>query len=383
MTLLSRRSALLSQSEIRNMTLECEKVEGVNLAQGICDLELPLSVKKAAQKAMDQGLNYYTRYDGFEELRIAISKKLRGFNKIKADPEKNIIVSGGSTGAFYCACLALLNPGDEMILFEPYYGYHLNTLLAVDVVPVYVSLTPPDWKFNLEDLERVVSPKTKGIVINTPANPSGKVFTKKELELLADFCVRHDILIFTDEIYEYFVYDGLKHLSPGALPKIQDRVLTISGYSKAFSITGWRVGYCVCHEKWATRIGHINDLVYVCSPAPLQIGVARGIEELKDEYYKSICREYVLKRDQLCDVLTKVKLRPFVPQGAYYVLADIGSLPGKTSKEKAMFLLQKTGVASVPGSAFYHDDSGEHLARFCFGKKDEELDHACERLLKL
>jgi aminotransferase len=220
-------------------------------------------------------------------------------------------------------------------------------------------------------------------MINTPANPSGKVYTKKELKQLADFAIKHDLFIFTDEIYEYFVYGDAKHISPGSLPEIWDRTITISGYSKTFSITGWRIGYCVCDEKWAKMIGYINDLVYVCGPAPLQIGVARGIEKLPDSFYKDLCAEYAAKREKICSSLKDAGLTPYVPQGAYYVLADVSSLPGKTSKEKAMYLLKKTGVASVPGEAFYHDDGGENLVRFCYAKKDAELDEACRRLTKL
>ncbi|MBU2540181.1 pyridoxal phosphate-dependent aminotransferase [Patescibacteria group bacterium] len=380
---ISDRSKKIVQSEIRNMSIECVKVGGINLSQGFCDLEVPLPVKKGAKDAIDAGINQYTRYDGLPELRNSIASKMLKHNNMRVDPEKNIIVSCGATGAFYSACLALLNSGDEVIVFEPYYGYHVNTLLAVGIEPIYVRLNPPDWTFSIDELEKSVTKKTKGIIINTPANPSGKVFSEEELKKIADFCIRHDLFIFTDEIYEYFVYDGLKHISPGVLSNIQDRTITISGYSKAFSITGWRIGYCVCDEKWATMIGYVNDLIYVCGPAPLQMGVAKGINELPDEFYQSICAEYKLKRDKICSVLKKVGLTPFVSHGAYYVFADASCLPGKTSKEKAMYLLKKTGVASVPGSAFYHDESGENLLRFCFAKKDEELNKAYEKLLTL
>lgn len=379
----SALSVQIVQSEIRAMSIECDRVNGINLSQGVCDLKLPTPVKKGAKDAIDKGINHYTRYDGLVELRGSISSKMQKYNNIEANPEKNIIVSCGATGAFYSTCLALLNPDDEVIVFEPYYGYHINTLVAAGARPVYAKMYPPNWTFNMEEIEKLVTAKTKGIMINTPGNPSGKVFTAKELKLLADFSIKHDIFVFTDEIYEYFVYDGLKHISPGSLPEIQDRTITISGYSKTFSITGWRIGYCVCDEKWATMIGYINDLVYVCGPAPLQMGVSRGIDELPDKFYRSLCDEYLSKRDKFCTILKKTGLTPFIPQGAYYVLADVSSLPGNTSKEKAMYLLNKTGVASVPGNAFYHDKGGENLVRFCFAKRDDELNEACERLLKL
>ena len=362
------------------MTIECEKVGGINLAQGVCDVGVPLPVTMGAKRAMDEGTNCYTRYDGLAELRRAVARKLKDYNGIVADPETEITVSAGSTGSFYCACLALLDPGDEVILFEPYYGYHLNTLLAVDAVPRYAPLHLPDLTFTLADLEKAVTSKTKGIMVCTPANPSGKVFSEAEINVIADFAVRHDLFIFTDEIYEYFIYDGTPHVSPGSMPEIADRTVTISGYSKTYSITGWRIGYSACKKEWADMIGYVNDLVYVCAPAPLQIGVASGILELQAAYYEGLCAEFRAKRDKICSSLADAGLSPIVPKGAYYVLADASGLPGNSSKEKAMYLLQTTGVASVPGSAFYHDAGGEGLLRFCFAKTDDVLEDACGRI---
>ena len=380
---ISIRSEAFVQSEIRNMSIECDRVGGINMSQGICDMELPLPVRKGATEAMVNGENHYTRYDGLAILRTAIAGKMASFNKIKCDPEKNIVVSAGATGAFYSACLALLNPGDEVILFEPYYGYHVNTLVAAGAVPVFVPMLLPDWRFTIEDLERAVSPRTKGIMICNPSNPTGKCFTQQELDIVADFAIRHDIFVFTDEIYEYFVFDGRHHISPGTIDRIADRTITISGYSKTFSITGWRIGYAVCHEKWQKMIGYINDLVYVCAPAPLQVGVAHGITELQPEYYRSLCNEYFHKREKVCGTLKRIGITPHVPQGAYYVLADVSRLPGRNSKERAMYLLKTVGVAAVPGSAFHSAGRGENLVRFCFAKADSVLDEACARLLKL
>lgn len=379
----SRRSESIIQSEIRNMSIECDMVGGINLSQGVCDLDLPVPVRLGAQEAMESGINHYTRYDGLPELRDAIANKLNRHNAMSVDPERNIIVSAGATGALYSACMGLLDPGDEVILFEPYYGYHLSTLVAVNAVPAYARLSPPDWTFNLDELERIVTPRTKGIMINTPSNPSGKVFSRNELQELAEFAIRHDLFIFTDEIYEYFVYDGLAHISPATLPGIWDRTISIGGHSKTYSITGWRIGYCVCDERWTDVIGYVNDLIYVCGPAPLQMGVARGLNELGDGYYEALCREYQGKRDLLCGTLSEVGLLPYTPKGSYYVLADVRKLPGKNSKERALYLLNKTGVASVPGQAFYHDGSGEDLVRFCFAKRREVLESACDRLKKL
>ena len=376
---LSRRAARTVQSEIRVMSIECEKVKGINLSQGVCDTEVPDAVREAAKSAIDGGINSYTRAEGLAPIREAIAGKMLRFNGIQCDPETEVIVHSGSTGAFYASCLALLNPGDEVILFEPYYGYHLNTLVAVEAVPAFVTLRAPDWQFSPDDLERAVTRRTRGIMLNSPANPSGKVFTREELEWIAAFAVRHDLIVFTDEIYEYFVYDG-RHISPATLPGMRERTVTISGYSKTFSITGWRVGYTICDRKWAQAIAYFHDLIYVCAPAPLQIGVAEGIFKLPDSFYRQIAQDYVKKRDLLCGTLQEIGLPPSVPKGAYYVLADASALPGRNSKEKSMALLRETGVASVAGSAFYHGGGGENLIRFCFAKNDKDLEEACRRL---
>lgn len=380
---LSDRADHITQAEIRVMTIECEKVGGVNLAQGVCDLGVPRIVVDGTVDAIARGYNSYTRYDGLLELRQAIAGKLRRFNGIDVDPETEITVSAGSTGSLYCACLALLSPGDEVILFEPFYGYHVNTLLAANAVPRCVTTHPPDWEFDPSDMERAVTPRTKAIIVCTPANPSGKVFTAKELEWIADFANRHDLFIFTDEIYEYFVYDGRRHLSPVSLKDIRDRTIMISGYSKTYSITGWRIGYSVSMKKWADAIGHVNDLVYVCAPAPLQLGVAAGIDSLGPEYYAELCEAFAHKRNRLCDTLSDVGLTPLTPQGSYYVLADVSRLPGNDSKAKAMYLLKHTGVASVPGSAFHLSEAGRNMVRFCFAKTEAELEDACHRLKRL
>ena len=379
---LSRRAARTVQSEIRAMSIACEKVQGINLAQGVCDTEVPEPVREGAKQAIDRGINSYTRAEGLAPIRQAIAEKMRRFNGIEYDPETEVIVNSGSTGSFYATCLALLNPGDEVILFEPYYGYHLNTLIAVEAVPLYVTLRAPDWTFNREDLERTVTLRTRAIVLNSPANPSGKVFSREEMEWIAGFAKRHDLFVFTDEIYEYFIFEG-RHISMATLPGMRERTITMSGYSKTFSITGWRIGYTVCDRRWAQGIAYFHDLVYVCAPAPLQIGVAEGIRQLPESFYQEIGREYVQKRDLLCNTLREIGLTPSVPKGAYYVLSDASILPGMTSREKALHLLQETGVAAVAGSAFYHGGGGENLIRFCFAKTDAELAEACRRLKAL
>jgi aminotransferase len=314
------------------------------------------------------------------QLRSAIAKKLRAYNRVDVDPETEVVVTSGSTGAFYAACLALLDEGDEVILFEPFYGYHLNTLLAVNAVPKFVRMRPPDWRFDPADVAAAVTSKTRGIVVNTPGNPSGKVWTREELSAVAEIATQKDLFVFTDEIYEYFLYDDRQHTSPASLPGMADRTITISGVSKTFSITGWRVGYAAASERWARMIGYMSDLVYVCAPAPLQEGVARGMDALGPEYYQALAHEYVGKRDKVCGALERAGLVPHVPQGAYYVLADATRVPGADSREKARRLLEITGVATVPGEAFFHDAAGDDLLRICYAKPESQLDEACRRL---
>jgi aminotransferase len=379
----NQRMAGLAHSEIRAMTAACARVKGINMAQGVCDTPAPAPVIHGAQRAVETGLNTYTRFDGLAELRQALAKKLADDNGIIADPDTDITVSAGATGSFHCACLALLNPGDEVIFFEPTYAYHINAVLAVEAVPRIVPMRAPEWTFSLQDVEQVVTRRTTAIVVNTPGNPSGKVFSRSELEGIAEVAARHDLFVFTDEIYEYFLFDGRQHISVASLPGMGERTITIGGYSKTFSITGWRIGYSVAHPRWAQLIGAMNDLVYVCAPAPLQYGVAIGIRELDQTFYAGLVRDYQAKRDRFCRSLSEAGLTPAVPQGAYYVLADVSRLPGATGKERAMCLLDKTGVAGVPGEAFFTSPEGHRYIRFCFAKTDTDLEAACRRIEQL
>ncbi|MUM77724.1 aminotransferase class I/II-fold pyridoxal phosphate-dependent enzyme [Pseudodesulfovibrio sp. F-1] len=379
----SKRRPLVAQSEIRSMSIECARVGGINLAQGVCDLPVPQPVVRGAAEAMERGQNIYTRFDGRAELRRAIAARQQRDTGLEADPEIQVVVSAGATGAFYSACLALLDEGDEVVVFEPYYGYHIVTLAALGIKPVFVTLAPPSWEFCAADLERVVTERTRAIILNTPANPSGKVFSREELALVADFAQAHDLFVFTDEIYENFVFDGREHIAPATLPGMARRTVTISGLSKVFAITGWRIGYAVCDPEWALAIGHFSDLVYVCAPAPLQLGAARGLDELGPDYYRGVAEDHEQKRDLFCATLGEIGLVPHVPQGAYYTLADISRLPGDTAKARAMHLLERTGVACVPGTAFFRGDAGQTLGRFCFAKEMPILEDAMGRLRKL
>ncbi|MFY9143559.1 pyridoxal phosphate-dependent aminotransferase [Sulfuricurvum sp.] len=379
---LSQRSGTIAQSEIRSMTLSCNAVQGINMAQGVCDLEIPREVIEGAKRAMDEGVNIYTPTEGLPRLRQAIADKMQRFYEVEIEPNQ-VLVSDGATGAFYTACMALLNPGDEVILFEPYYGYHRSTLLSVGAVPTYVRLEAPQWKLDIGALEAVVTSKTRAMVICNPANPSGKVFTRGELEAIGAFAEAHDLIVFADEMYEHFLYDGAVHVTALSVPCLQNRCVVLSGFSKVFSITGWRLGYAISSREVIEAMAQFNDLIYVCAPAPLQIGAAEGLEKLGDGYYTELSRIHQHKRDIFCDALRSVGLIPSVPMGAYYVMTDVSRVIGNDDYEKAMAILEKTGVASVPGRAFYHDDAGKNMVRFCYSKPIDVLEEAAERIRRL
>ncbi len=377
---LSEISPQIVQSEIRSMTVECDRLGGVNLAQGVCDTEVPGPVADAAIEAIRDGYNIYTRLDGVAPLREAIAGKLARHNGLTVDPNSEVLVTCGATGAFYAAALALLDPGDEVVLFEPFYGYHLNTLLALRVKPVIVPLAPGTWTLDLDRLRASITPRTRALLINTPSNPAGKIFSRSELEAIAAVAEENDLFVFTDEIYEYFVFGDTRHISPATLPGMAERTISISGLSKTFSITGWRVGYLTASSRWIGSIGYFHDLTYVCSPSPFQYGAAAGLLELPDSFFAGLASEYQIKRDLLCSALADAGLAPSIPAGAYYVLADATSIPGDTAKEKARTLLRESGVAAVAGTAFFAEGRGENLLRFCFAKRDEDLQRACDLL---
>jgi aminotransferase len=350
------------------------------MAQGVCDTDPPHPVVEAAIEAIRSGKNIYTRADGIASLREAIAEKLAAFNHLHVDPNTQVLVTSGATGAMNSALLALLNPGDECLVLEPFYGYHNTTLMTQRVKPVVVPLAAPDWTLSVDALRAAVTPKTRAIILNSPSNPSGKVFSLAELEALAEFAIEHDLIVFTDEMYEYFVYDGAHHISIATLPGMAERTITISGFSKTFSVTGWRLGYLAASERWLPAITYFHDLTYVCAPAPLQHGAAAGLLQLPASFYSELAAEYQAKRDKICSALTDAGLTPSVPSGAYYILADASRVPGADAKQRARRLLADTGVAAVAGTAFFSQGRGEHLLRFCFAKKQAELDDACQRL---
>jgi aminotransferase len=371
------------QSEIRAMSVACEQMGGINLAQGVCDTPVPAPVQEAAIQAIEAGHNIYTRLDGIGRLRNAIAAKQQRDYGLTYDAETEVLVASGATGGLHAAAMALLNPGDEVLLFEPFYGYHVSTLKSMRVNPVLVALSEPDWTLDVDALKAAITPKTRAIILNTPSNPGGKVFSLAEIQEVAAVCQDHDLFLFTDEIYEYFVYDGARHVSAATLPGMKERTIVISGFSKTFSVTGWRLGYVTAHKKWMGAMSYFHDLTYVCAPSAFQHGAAAGLEQLPPSFYSELAASHQDKRTRMLSALRDAGLTPTTPAGAYYVLADASRIKGKTAAEKARNLLASTGVASVAGSAFFRPGRGENLLRFCFAKKDHDLDEACERLRRI
>jgi aminotransferase len=379
MNQISDRLRGLVQSDIRRMSRECERVGGINLGQGICDLPTIPELVDGACEAIRSSKATYSKFEGIDLLRERIAAKIERFNGFSIDPATELVVTVGSTGGFAAAALATLNAGDEVILFEPYYGYHLNTLKVLGVETKFVPLQLPDWSIDFDALRAAFGPKTRGIIVCTPSNPCGKVFTREELEKIAALCHEFDAWCYTDEIYEYIVYDGRRHLSMAAVDR--DVAVTISGFSKTFSVTGWRIGYVAADRRVTGPIGLVNDLFYVCAPTPLQWGIARALE-IGEEYYTNLAADYQLKRDLLAESLTEGGFRPYVPQGAYYMLAEIPDRFANAS-EAAMALIEEAKVASVPGPSFYASDRGDRLLRFCFAKDFAALEEAGRRLREL
>lgn len=379
----SDRVAFLEQSAIRGMTRKCDAAGGINLGQGICPLPAPEALLEASARAVREDISTYSRHEGVAPLRRALAKKLRDHNGLDIDPDTELVTTVGSAGAFACTLQGLFDEGDEIVVFEPYYGYHVNAIRVSDCVPKVVTLKRPDWRLDKRELEWAISDRTRAILVNTPANPSGKVFDEGELEAVADVCRSHDLLAITDEIYEYMVFGDREHISLATLDGMRERTVTISGFSKTFAITGWRLGYAAAPPHLAEPIGLVDDLFYICAPTPLQHGLAEALEVLDESYYDEICERYRRNRDLICEALRDGGLEPFEPDGSYYVLADVSPLGCEDSTAAAMEILDRVGVASVPGEAFFASDGGDDLVRFCVAQPLEVLEKAAERLRSL
>ena len=385
---LSDKVGHFTESIIREMTRQAMLYGAVNLAQGFPDFPAPAEIKQAAQRAVAADVNQYAITWGAKDLRNAIARQMGVWQGITVDPEKEITVCCGSTEAMISTLLAVCNTGDEVVIFEPFYENYGPDSVLSGAKPKFVKLRPPkddggEWAFDEKELRRAFDKHTKAIILNTPNNPTGKVFTRRELELIRDLCVEFDVLAITDEIYEHILYDGTEHISMVSLEGMRERTVTINGMSKTYSVTGWRVGWAVAPEKITNAIRKVHDFLTVGAPAPLQEAGASALS-LPAEYYANLAKGYRVRRDHLMPALTAAGFQCFRPRGAYYVMTDISAFRYKDDVSFAKYLVQEIGVACVPGSSFYRDPrDGAKQVRFAFCKKPDTLDEAARRLAKL
>ncbi len=380
-TKVSKKAAQFTESVIREMSRLCARHGGVNLAQGFPDFPAPPELKAAACRAIEDDINQYAITWGAAEFRRALVEKHRHFTGIELDPEKEITVTCGSTEAMLCALLATVDPGEEVIVFEPWYENYGPDAILSGAVPVYVKLRPPHWDFDPDELRAAFSTRTKGIIVNTPHNPTGKVFTREELSLIGELATEFDSLIYTDEIYEHMVYDGEQHVYPQTLPGLRERTIMISGLSKTYSVTGWRLGYAIAPEEITTAIRKVHDFCTVGAPAPLQRGAVVALQ-LDDEYYTQLRDSYQRKRDLFLPLLLDAGFVARAPRGAYYVMAEFPNPRRLDDVAFTRYLIEHVGVAVVPASSFFRtgDDDARRLVRFCYPKREETLLEAGRRL---
>jgi len=362
------------------MTRLCLQYGGINLAQGFPDFEAPEELKEAAIRAIRDGYNQYAITWGSKPLREAIAKKVMAYNGIEADPEKNITVTCGATEAMISSLMAIINPGDEVIIFEPFYENYGPDSILSGATPRFVPLEPPEFRFDPQKVADAFHNNTKAIIINTPNNPSGHVFTREELSFIRDLCLKYDVIAVTDEIYEHILFDDHQHISIATLDGMADRTITISGFSKTFSVTGWRLGYVLASEHLTGGIRKVHDFLTVGAPSPLQEAGVTGLS-LPPSFYKDLKKMYQAKRDLLFDLLVECGFQSYKPQGAYYIMCDIDTFGYDDDTAFAEYLVREMKVATVPGSSFYsHSQLGKNKIRFTFSKKEETLLAACSNL---
>jgi aspartate/methionine/tyrosine aminotransferase len=379
----SAKASTFTESVIREMTRLAIEHGAVNLAQGFPDFPCPPELKAAAKQAIDDDVNQYAVTWGARDFREAIAGKVaRTYPGWHVDPERELCVTCGSTEAMIAACLALLDPGDEVVIFEPWYeNYGPDTILS-GAVPRMVELHEPDWSIDEAELRRAFSDRTAAVIVNTPHNPTGKVFTREELDLIAELCQRHGAYVFTDEIYEHIHYRGPGgHVPPATVPGLEDRTVTINALSKTYAVTGWRVGWTIAPPVLTNAIRKVHDFLTVGAAAPLQAGGIAAMG-LPPSYYEQLAAGYQERRDTLCPALEEAGFRFRVPDGAYYVLCDTAAVdPERDDVKLAHRLVREVGVAAVPGSSFYTDPTrGRGKIRFAFPKRLETLALAAERL---
>lgn len=383
---LSQITERFTESVIREMTRISDSLGGYNLSQGFPDFDTSKGIKDAAISAILNNFNQYPVTFGEPELRKAISKKVGIYNSLKCNPETDITVTCGATEAMIASLKAIINPGDEIIIFEPFYENYGPDAILSGATPKYVTLHAPDWNYDLDNLKKVFNKKTKAIIINTPNNPTGKVFSSKELHEIADLCLKYDTYAITDEIYEHILYDNSKHISIGSIDGMENRTITINSISKTYSVTGWRVGWAIASPLITSRIRKIHDFLTVGAPTPFQYAAIAGLN-FPQSYYDKLQANYFNSRKLLFEGLCKAGFTPYLPKGAYYIIADYSQLKSFINSENdyefSKNLIHKTGIATVPGSSFYSDKLVSNQIRFAFCKKQETLEIANERLLKI
>jgi aspartate/methionine/tyrosine aminotransferase len=379
----SARVGEFKESVIREMTRLSLQHGAVNLAQGFPDFCAPAELKLAAQRAIADDINQYSITWGAKSFRDAICDYYRHFYKLEIDPEREVTVCCGSTEGMVASLLALLNPGDEVVLFEPFYENYWPDSQLSGAVCRYVRLRPPDWTFELEELRAAFTKRTRAMILNSPNNPTGRVFSRQELILIGQLCEEYDALLITDEIYEHIVFDGERHVPPLTLPGLRDRSVLVNSLSKTYSVTGWRVGWVIAPPDLTDSIRKVHDFLTVGAATPLQVA---GVTALRfpDTYYAELARNYETKRDLLLSILTKAGFACYVPKGAYYIMCDISACGFGDDVAFCRYLVEDIGVGAVPGSSFFSKPAaGAHLIRFCFAKKPETLEAAAERLERL
>jgi aminotransferase len=392
--MLSAKAEQFTESVIREMTRLALEHQAVNLSQGFPDFAAPAEIKEAARQAIADDINQYAITWGAKALRDAIVEKFERTQGIRVDPEREITICCGSTEAMMSSMMAIINPGDEIVVFEPYYENYGPDAILSGATPRFVKLRPPDWSFDERELAAAFGPHTKAIILNTPNNPTGKVFTRPELEFIRDLCVRWNAFCITDEIYEHILYDGAEHISMAKIDGMRERTIVINGMSKTYSVTGWRVGWAIAPANATAAIRKVHDFLTVGAAAPLQQAGATALKS-PESYYQNLAKSYHEKRERLLKILTAAGFTVFKPRGAYYIMTDISRFgfdgARRSNSEKttndivfAKFLVEKVGVAVVPGSSFYGNPvDGSSQVRFTFCKKESTLAAAEERLERL
>ena len=379
----SRKATQFTESVIREMTRLNEMYGGVNLSQGFPDFPAPGVVKEAACRAIEADVNQYAVTWGARPLREAVAREFTRRYKLPVVADEQVTVCCGSTEAMMSTMLAIVDPGDEIVVFEPFYENYGPDAILSGATPRYVTLHEPDWTFDADELAAVFNDRTKAIILNSPNNPTGKVFTRAELETIARLCLKWDVIAISDEIYEHIIYDGCEHVPIATVDGMADRTVTINGLSKTYSVTGWRVGWTISPPSLTGAIRKVHDFLTVGAPAPLQEAGAVALG-LPDEYYAKLAADYERRRDTLLSILERHRFTVYKPHGAYYIMTDIGAFGLSDDVEFAHYLVKDIGVAAVPGSSFYKSEGkGRTKLRFCFCKRDETLIEADTRMARL